>query len=401
MIWATLIMSLREVKRNALRSFLTMLGVMIGVGAVIAMVTIGEGATQKVRNDVSALGENLLVVSPGAARRGPERTPAVPFEEADLEAIAREISGIKVLAPTTQTSSTVVSGNQNWPTSIIGVDEAYFEARGYKIDIGRIFSETELGAGTPVCILGKTVRENLFGTAIPMGQRIRVKQASCLIIGVLVSKGQAAMGGDQDDVVLMPLSAVQRRITGNLNIGSIYLQTDDAAQGPIVQAAIEDLLRERRHVLPGADDDFNVRNMQEIADTMSSVTASLTALLGGIAAVSLLVGGIGIMNIMLVSVTERTREVGTRLAIGALASEVLLQFLVEAVVLSMLGGVLGILFGLGLSYLATQSLVLPFSVSPTVVVGAFAFSAAVGVFFGYLPARKAARLNPIEALRHE
>jgi putative ABC transport system permease protein len=394
-------MALREVKRNALRSFLTMLGIMIGVGAVIAMVTIGEGATQKVRSDVSALGDNLLVISPGAARRGPERTPAVPFERQDIEAIEREIGGIKGLAPTAQTSTTVVYGNQNWPSSVVGAEEAYFDVRGYKLDIGRGFSETEIAAGTPVCVLGKTVRENLFGQTPPMGQRVRIKQVSCLVIGVLAPKGQAAMGGDQDDVVLIPLKAFQRRIAGNHNIGTVYLQTEDGQTTAAVQAQVEDLLRERRRVQPGAVDDFTVRNMQEIAETMSSITSSLTGLLGGIAAVSLLVGGIGIMNIMLVSVTERTREVGTRLAIGALASEVLLQFLVEAVVLAMLGGILGILFGLGLSYAATRGLTLPFLVSPGVVVGAFAFSAAVGVIFGYLPARKAARLNPIEALRHE
>ncbi|UQA63111.1 ABC transporter permease [Polyangium aurulentum] len=401
MIWSTLLMALREVKRNALRSFLTMLGIMIGVGAVIAMVTIGEGATQKVRNDVSALGDNLLVISPGAARRGPERTPAVPFERQDIEAVEREIGGIKGLAPTAQTSTTIVYGNQNWPSTVVGAEEAYFDVRGYKLDTGRSFSETEITAGTPVCVLGKTVRENLFGQTPPMGQRVRIKQVSCLIIGVLAPKGQAAMGGDQDDVVLMPLKAFQRRVAGNHNIGTVYLQTEDGQATAAVQAQVEDLLRERRRVQPGAADDFTVRNMQEIAETMSSVTSSLTGLLGGIAAVSLLVGGIGIMNIMLVSVTERTREVGTRLAIGALASEVLLQFLVEAVVLAMLGGILGILFGLGMSYAATRGLTLPFLVSPGVVFGAFAFSAAVGVIFGYLPARKAARLNPIEALRHE
>jgi len=401
MIWSTLLMALREVKRNALRSFLTMLGIMIGVGAVIAMVTIGEGATQKVRNDVSALGDNLLVISPGAARRGPERTPAVPFERQDIEAVEREIGGIKGLAPTAQSSTTVIYGNQNWPSTVVGAEEAYFDVRGYKLDLGRSFSETEITVGTPVCILGKTVRENLFGQTPPVGQRVRIKQLSCLIIGVLAPKGQAAMGGDQDDVVLMPLKAFQRRVAGNHNIGTVYLQTEDGEATAAVQAQVEELLRERRRVQPGAADDFTVRNMQEIAETMSSVTSSLTGLLGGIAAVSLLVGGIGIMNIMLVSVTERTREVGTRLAIGALASEVLLQFLVEAVVLAMLGGILGILFGLGLSYAATRGLTLPFLVSPGVVFGAFAFSAAVGVIFGYLPARKAARLNPIEALRHE
>jgi putative ABC transport system permease protein len=365
------------------------------------MVTIGEGATQKVRADVGALGENLLVVSPGAARRGPERTPATPFQIDDVDAIRREVAGIQIAAATAQSSATVVFGNQNWPTSVIGIDEAFFDVRGYKIDSGRNLTESELLLGTAACVLGKTVQENLFGTTSPLGKRIRVKQMSCLVVGVVAPKGQAAVGGDQDDVVLMPLRAFQRRIAGNQNIGSVYVQTANANLTSSVQSQIEDLLRERRRVAPGALDDFNVRNMQEIADTMSSVTASLTGLLGGIAAVSLLVGGIGIMNIMLVSVTERTREVGTRLAIGALASEVLMQFLVEAVVLAMLGGILGITFGLSLSYAATSALSLPYSISPMTVAGAFGFSAAVGVIFGYLPARKAANLNPIEALRHE
>jgi putative ABC transport system permease protein len=341
------------------------------------------------------------VVSPGAARRGPERTPATPFQQDDVDAIRREIGGIQTIAPTAQSNATVVYGNQNWPTSVIGMDEALLEVRGYKIDAGRSLSETEMAMGTAACILGKTVRENLFGTDMPMGKRIRIKQMSCLVVGVLAPKGQAAVGGDQDDVVLLPLRAFQRRVAGNWNVGSVYVQSVDASVTASVQAQIEDLLRERRRVAAGALDDFTVRNMQEIADTMSSVTASMTSLLGGIAAVSLLVGGIGIMNIMLVSVTERTREVGTRLAIGALASEVLMQFLVEAVVLSMLGGILGIIFGLSLSYAATSALTLPYSISPMTVALAFCFSAAVGVAFGYLPARKAAHLNPIEALRHE
>ncbi|HZF55373.1 MAG TPA: ABC transporter permease [Polyangiaceae bacterium] len=401
MLWSTIVMSLREVRRNALRSFLTMLGIMIGVGAVIAMVTIGEGATQKVRSDVSALGENLLVVRPGAAMRGPVRSQAKPFGKQDIVAIEREIPGLLAIAPSASSSVTAVYGNLNWPTSVTGVDSSYLDVRGYTIDQGRTFSDNEITGGVPVCILGKTVKDNLFGEASPLGQRVRLNRISCLVVGLLVSKGQAAMGGDQDDTVLLPLTAFQRRIAGNRDISTVYLQTEEGQSTAVVQGQVESLLRERRRIKPDGVDDFTVRNMQEIADTMSSVTASLTGLLGGIAAVSLLVGGIGIMNIMLVSVTERTREVGTRLAIGALAREVLLQFLVEAVVLAMLGGTLGIIFGLSLSYAATQGMSLPFIVTPSVVVGAFAFSAAVGVVFGFLPARKAALLNPIEALRHE
>lgn len=401
MLWLTLVMSMREIRRNALRSFLTMLGIVIGVGAVIAMVTIGQGATQKVRNDVSALGDNLLVISPSAVRRGPVRTPATPFDRRDVEAIQREVPGVKAVAPTAQNGATAVFGNQNWPTSLQGVEDGYFDVRGYTIELGRRFNETEIAQGQPVCILGKAVRESLFGQESPISERIRVGRLSCLVVGVLAGKGQAASGGNQDDVILAPLVAFQRRVAGNRNITTIYLQTQEGQSTAAVQGQIEELLRERRRIEAGGTDDFTVRNMQEIADAMSSITASLTGLLGGIAAVSLLVGGIGIMNIMLVSVTERTREVGTRLAIGALASEVLLQFLVEAVVLALIGGVIGIAFGLTLSYLATKSLALPFMIAPEVVMGAFAFSAAVGVAFGYLPARKAARLNPIEALRHE
>lgn len=401
MLWVTFIMSLREVRKNALRSFLTMLGIVIGVGAVIAMVTIGKGATQKVRNDVSALGDNLLVVSPGAAQRGPVRTAAVPFERQDIEAIQREVPGLKAVAPAASTSATVVYGNQNWPSNITGAEEGFFTVRGYAVESGRSFSELEIASGTPVCILGKTVKDNLFGAESPLNQRIRAGRLSCLVVGVLASKGTAAMGGDQDDVVLVPLIAFQRRLSGKRDISTVYLQTEEGQSTAAVQSQVEALLRERRSIPPGGIDNFNVRNMQEIAEAMSSITSALTGLLGGIAAVSLLVGGIGIMNIMLVSVTERTREVGTRLAIGALASEVLLQFLVEAVVLSTIGGIVGIGFGLALSYLAVQSLALPYIIAPEVVFGAFAFSAAVGVVFGYLPARKAARLNPIEALRHE
>jgi len=329
MLWTTLIMALREVRRNALRSFLTTLGIVIGVGAVIAMVTIGEGATQKVRSEVSALGENLLVISPRVMRQGGVRVPAKPFERSDVEAITREVPGIKALAPTASSNTTVVYGHQNWPTSVVGMESGFLEVRGYQIELGRTFSDTELGAGLPVCILGKTTKDNLFGEVSPLEERVRVGRVSCLVVGVLASKGQAAMGGDQDDVLLMPLAAFQRRIAGHRDITSMYLQIEEAQSTQAVQAQVEALLRERRHIQDGAEDDFYVRNVQEIADAMSNITASLTGLLGGIAAVSLLVGGIGIMNIMLVSVTERTREVGTRLAIGALASEVLLQFLVE------------------------------------------------------------------------
>ncbi len=400
MLLVTFMMALREVRRNTMRSFLTMLGIVIGVGAVITMVTIGKGATRQVTESVGALGENVLMLRPGAQRRGGMRQGAKGFEAADVSAIENEVPGISAVAPTSSTQATIVFGNENVSTSVTGTTNQYLEVRGYSLGTGRLFSEAETAIGSPVCILGTTVEQNLFADADPIGERIRVGRVSCQVVGVLESKGAAAFG-DQDDVVLMPMLAVQRRVAGEPNIDSINIKANEGQSLEVLQAQIEALMRERRGVQRGATDDFNVRNVQEIADAMSAVTTSLTSLLGGIAAVSLLVGGIGIMNIMLVSVTERTREIGTRLAIGALASEVLLQFLVEAVVLSTLGGIIGIGTGVGLSYGASRVLELPFVVAPEVMVGAFVFSAVVGIGFGYLPARKAAHLNPIEALRHE
>jgi putative ABC transport system permease protein len=401
MILQTLMMALREIRRNAMRSFLTMLGVVIGVGSVIAMVTIGNGATAKVQSDVGALGQNMLTIMPGADRHMGVRTSANPFEQADVTAIRNEISGIEYMSATASGSGMGVFGNENWSTSVTGSNNDYFKIRGYTLESGRTFSDTELQSGTPVCVLGQTVKKSLFGATDPLGERFRIGRVSCQVIGVLKAKGGAAMGPDQDDLAIMPLRAVQRRFTGKTDISSIVLKVDSAYTTEAVQTKIEALLRQRRRLAPDADDDFSVRNLQEIADAMSSVTTALTGLLGGIAAVSLLVGGIGIMNIMLVSVTERTREIGTRLAIGALAREVLLQFLVESIVLSTLGGVIGIGFGLGLSYIGATVLSVPFVVAPSIVAAAFVFSAFVGILFGYLPARKAANLNPIEALRHE
>ncbi len=401
MIILTFLMALREIRRNAVRSLLTMLGVVIGVGAVIAMVTIGEGATARVQADVGALGENLLMVMPGADRRGPVRTQSTPFEIADVEALRREVRGLEAISGTLGRSAVAIYGGENWSTTVTGTDADYLTIRNYELASGRAFTAAEARAGEPVCILGSTVRESLFGRSSPLGERVRVGQVSCQVIGALESKGAAAMGPDQDDVVLMPLRAVQRRLAGTTDVSMIYAQVQKGYGTAQVKSQIEAILSERRRVAPGAEVDFQVRDLQEIAAAMSSVTSALTGLLGGIAAVSLLVGGIGIMNIMLVSVTERTREIGTRLAIGALAREVLLQFLVEAIVLSTLGGIIGIFFGLGLSFGVTHFLGLPFVVSPGIVAAAFTFSAVVGVLFGYLPARKAARLNPIDALRHE
>jgi len=396
-----LLMALREIRRNALRSFLTMLGVVIGVGAVIGMVTLGQGATAKVQSDVASLGQNTLAIVPGADRRSGAHTSAPPFEEADVLAIEKEVPGIEAIAGTASASGMGVTGTANWSVSVTGSTNAFFTIRGYEFATGRNFSEAELAGGTPVCVLGHTVKKELWKDQDPVGQRLRIGRVSCQVIGVLSMKGAAAMGPDQDDVVVMPLRAVQRRFLGRTDVSSIVLKAADDASVGSVQTQVEAILRQRRRLGPGSDNNFWIRNPKEIADAMSSVTQALTSLLGAIAAVSLLVGGIGIMNIMLVSVTERTREIGTRLAIGARSREVLLQFLVEAIVLSTLGGLLGIGFGLTLSYVGSRMLSIPFVVSYGIIVAAFVFSALVGVLFGFLPARKAARLNPIEALRHE
>jgi putative ABC transport system permease protein len=401
MLWATVLMALREIRRNQMRSFLTMLGVVIGVGAVIALVSIGRGATQKVTDDISKLGKNLLTLSPGGHTRGGARTTAAPLTFEDATVIKREIAGIKVVAPTASGQAQLVYGNRNASTSVNGSDSGFFEARGYSIDKGRQFTEIEVQSGTPVCVIGPTVQKNLFDSADPVGTSIRVGKMSCQVIGLLVSKGQAGMGQDQDDVIIMPLRAFQRRISGKTDIGQILISVEEGRTTTLVADRITALMRQRRHVAAGADADFEIRDMAEIASTVTSTTESMTALLGAIAAVSLVVGGIGIMNIMLVSVTERTREIGIRLAIGAFASEVMLQFLLEAIVLSTLGGVIGIGMGIVASYFASRSLSVPLVVPPDIVALAFAFSALVGVVFGYLPARKAARLRPIEALRHE
>jgi putative ABC transport system permease protein len=401
MIWATLMMALREIRRNVMRSTLTMLGVVIGVAAVIAMVTIGEGATQSVTSHIASLGEKLLILSPGAHRRGGPGAAAEPFEQSDAEAILAQIPGVRTLAPNASKSVLAVYGNENWRTQVNGTTPEFFDVRSQAIASGRLLTAADQASARPVCVIGATTKKELFGRVDPLGESIRLGRTACEVVGVLQSKGSSAGGMDQDDLVVMPLKAFQQRIAGNRDVSTIYVSVAEDRSTALVSQQIEALMRERRGVAPGDDDDFHVRDMQEIAETVTKSTEVLTALLGAIAAVSLLVGGIGIMNIMLVSVTERTREIGTRLAIGALAREVLLQFLIESVVLSTLGGLVGIGVGLAGAYAATDALKLPFVFAPQIVGLAFVFSALVGVIFGYLPAQKAARLSPIEALRHE
>jgi putative ABC transport system permease protein len=401
MILSTLLMALRELRRNTLRSLLTMLGIVIGVGAVIALTNIGEGATARVKADIGKLGDNLLIVRPGAQRRSISFTQAPPFKMVDVEAIRREVSGVNEVAPTAGSSQLAVWGNQNRQTTIMGTDNAYLEVRGYSVSQGRKFATSELTSGSAACLLGATVQREMFGERDALGQSVRVGKISCTVVGVLASKGESGIGQDQDDMILMPLRTVQRRLRANTDVSTIFLSARADRSTQSVEQQTEALLRQRRGLQAGQESDFMVRDMQEVAETMSQATGTLTALLGAIAAVSLLVGGIGIMNIMLVNGTERTREIGVRLAIGALASDVLIQFLLEAVVLSAFGGVLGIGLGLGLSWSVTHALGLPFLVKPPILMLAFGFSAMVGVLFGFLPARKAASLNPIEALRHE
>jgi len=403
MLWNAFLLALREIRRNLMRSSLTSLGIVIGVAAVITMVTLGRGATKKVKEQIASLGTNLLVVRPGQGFRGHGgvRGTAKPFDVKDTEAIEREIPGIEGVAPTAGAPIQAILGNRNWSTMVTGSTNAFMEVRDWPLERGRPFTDSEQRAGSAVCILGKTVCKELFGNEDPLGVVIRLKRISFRVIGVLKEKGESTFGTDWDDIILIPLRTLQRRITGNTDINNIYVSVLDVSSIDNVKHDIERLMRERRHISPGEDDDFHVRDMREITQILSGTTRVLTSLLGAVAAVSLVVGGIGIMNIMLVSVTERTREIGTRLAIGALEREVLLQFLVEAVVLSSLGGIMGIILALAVSAWLTRVLLVPFVFDPTIIFIAFAFSLGVGIFFGYFPARKAAHLDPIEALRHE
>jgi putative ABC transport system permease protein len=397
----TILLALRAIRRNALRSLLTILGIVIGVAAVITMVTLGKGATLQVTSDISKLGSNMLMVRPGQDFRGGAHEAAPSFDSKDIAAIARDISSVAAVAPTASKNLQAIYGNENWSTSVIGTDNSYFFVRNWDIETGRRFTDNEIKSGTAVCLLGATVYKEIFGSRDPLETSIRLQKLSCKVIGTLKSKGQSSFGSDQDDIVLIPLRTFQRRISGNRDIDAIYLSARDSLSTEKAKQDTERLMRERRRIRTGQEDDFHVRNMQELVSTMTGTTRILTLLLAAVAAVSLLVGGIGIMNIMLVSVTERTREIGIRLAIGAREREVLMQFLVEAVVLSLLGGLVGILLGLATAAAGTRLLHVPFVFDPVITLVAFCFSGAVGIVFGYFPARQAARLNPIDALRHE
>ena len=396
------LLAIREVRRNVLRSFLTILGVVIGVAAVITLVTVGGGVTAKVAEDMSKLGTNLLMVRPGQ-HRGPGggSSDSKPLTMKDVEAIRNEIPDVVGVSPAATSSGVAVHDGAIRSTTLRGADTDFFTVKDWPVAEGRVFAARELRGGLAVCIVGQTIIKELFNGRSPIGERLRVKNVTFQVIGTLPAKGTTGMGSDQDDVVVVPLRTFQRRISGNQDIRMIEVKVRDGASTSTVKSYIEDLLRERRRVGPGEDDNFGIFDMTEMVNTMQSTTKVLTALLGAVAAVSLLVGGIGIMNIMLVSVTERTREIGTRLAIGAMDRDVMVQFLVEAMVLSSLGGIIGLLLALAGSWALVNVLQVPFVLNAGVCVLSFLFSAAVGMVFGFFPARKAARLDPIEALRYE
>jgi putative ABC transport system permease protein len=385
-----------------LRSFLTILGIVIGVGAVVAMTTLGKATTAAVQKQISALGTNVLQVRPGQGFGRGGGGPRPPdFDPSDVTAMQQQITGVTAVAPQAQSTATAIYEGANWSTTINGTTTAYFQVQPWTLSAGRYFTPAEEAAGKAVCIIGSTVKTNLFRSGRAVGLRFRIGAVSCDVIGVLATKGQAGFGGDQDDVVIMPIKTVQRRFTGNTDVRLMLVGVDQAYSTSQVQSAITDLLRERRHITGGKEDDFNIFDTKQISDTLTGTTTLLTRIVAAVAAISLVVGGIGIMNIMLVSVTERTREIGIRLAIGAVANEVLMQFLVESVVLSCLGGVVGLLLAQLVIAVATPLMQVPWTFDLQINLIAFLISGLIGVVFGYFPAQRAAALNPIDALRHE
>ena len=394
-------MAMRAIARNKARSLLTTLGIIIGVASVIAMVHLGQSATLSVTQRISSMGSNLLILQPGTNERGPggRRDSGKPFDTRDYLALEGALWDASV-APVVTSRQTLVWANTNYPGTVIGTTPAYFSVRSWEATSGRLLSTQEMSEATPVCVIGATVASEVFVGTDPLGELLRVGRSSCQIVGVMASRG-ASFGEDLDASIVMPLALVQQRFQGSFALQQIYVSALSKEATPMVRAELEALMRERRGIQRGAADDFNVRDMQELAQTLEGTTQTLTMLLGAIAAVSLLVGGIGIMNIMLVSVSERTREIGVRLAIGALVRDVLAQFLVEAIALSMFGGIVGVLLGVLATWVTTTQMNLPMVLSPQVMLVGFGFSVLIGIVFGFVPARKAANLNPIEALRYE
>ena len=393
--------ALRALRRSAMRSILTALGIIIGVAAVIAMVSIGNGAKSQVEASIASLGQNIISVSPGSAKTGGMyggwgSASSLTVDEALT--IRREISGIVAVSPEMRDRQQVLANGLNWNSSVNGEDVTYLDIRLWTIAEGEMFTEGDVNSAAKVCVIGQTVVAKLFPDGDPVGRSLRIRNLPFKIIGVLKAKGFNYFGSDQDDVVIIPYTSHIKRIARRPNLNSIIIQAESPDQMTRIQQDVTDLLQQRRN---GRDPDFTVRNQQELAEAATATTKTMTVLLGAIAGVSLIVGGIGIMNIMLVSVTERTREIGIRLAVGAHGRDVLTQFLVEAIILSVMGGTLGILLGVGSSQLISRLNGWPVLISTSAIFGAVAFSVAIGVFFGFYPARKAAQLDPIEALRYE
>ena len=389
---------------NKLRTILTMLGIIIGVCAVIAMVSVGMGVKKNVTDSISRLGSNMLIVMSGSSNRGGIRGGAGSVQTLtydDAEAIKDKIKYVSYVSPTVQTNSQVVYGHENWSTTVTGVIPEYVSIQSLTMQSGIFFSEHDVDVRNRVAVIGTTVATNLFGTVNPVGKKIRIGNAPYTVIGLVASKGQSSGGQDQDDVVLIPLTTAQERLLGITYVRSISVQVSEEDRMDEVQENIEKLLRQRHRIREGADDDFNVRNLTSLMETMNQTTTMITLLLGSIAGISLVVGGIGIMNIMMVSVTERTREIGIRKAIGATYNSIMLQFLIESTMISILGGIIGIFLGIGLAQAISKFGNFTTVISGLSIVASFGFSLFVGIFFGMLPARKAARLDPIDALRYE
>lgn len=397
-------MAWRSLAANKLRTFLTMLGVIIGVTSVIALVSVGMGVKKNVIDNISRLGSNMLIVMPGSANRGGMRGAAgsvITLTYDDAEAIKNKIKNVDYVSPTVQNNYQVVYGHENWNTTVTGVIPEYVAIQSLEIKSGLFFSEHDVDVRNRVAVIGSTVATNLFESVNPVGKKIRIGNAPYTIIGVLNSKGQSSGGQDQDDVVLIPLTTAQERLIGITYVRSINVQVSDADKMDEVQSNIEKLLRQRHRIRAGAEDDFNVRNLTTLMETMTSTTTMITLLLGAIAGISLIVGGVGIMNITLASVTERTREIGIRKAIGATYSNIMLQFLIESTMISVIGGVIGIIIGIGAAQAISKFGNFTTVISGVSIAASFGFALFVGIFFGMLPARKAARLDPIEALRYE
>jgi putative ABC transport system permease protein len=396
--------ALRALARNKMRSILTMLGIIIGVGAVIATVGVGQGAQQQVQNNIASMGTNLVYVSAGSVNRGGLRlgggaTKTLTYD--DMKAIVQESPAVASAAPGSSASAQVVFDNNNWYTRVNGTEPQFFDIRSWPMASGASFTEDDVRTAADVAVLGETVRQNLFGSVDPVGQTVRIGNLPFQVVGVLAAKGQSGMGADQDDTIYVPITTLQKKITGQPWLQYIVVSAVSQPASYAAQEQITALLRDRHRIRPGQDPDFQVRNLADVAQLADQSSRIMTLLLASIASVSLIVGGIGIMNIMLVSVTERTREIGIRIAIGAQEADVLKQFLSEAVVMSLIGGAIGILVGAGSSLGISHVLHWPISISPVAVAAAAVFSTMVGIFFGYYPARKAAQLDPIEALRFE